>query len=119
MARWCPRLLSNGRIHAHVCDAEWAGDVAHNGRAGSQGVHSRRIRQDRPLKRHPGVFFWVVALGAIPCPPAWTSPDAKPSVEWSFTFPGNGTNESSGLDDVLASARAAGRPVMIDFSAEW
>ncbi|HKB08956.1 MAG TPA: thioredoxin family protein, partial [Candidatus Polarisedimenticolia bacterium] len=65
------------------------------------------------------MFFWVVALGVIPCPLAWTSPDVKPSVEWNFTLPGKDTSESSRLDDVLASARAARRPVMIDFSAEW
>jgi thiol:disulfide interchange protein DsbD len=50
---------------------------------------------------------------------ALASPEAGPSVAWNFTFPGTDASGSSRLDDVLASARAARRPVMIDFSAEW
>lgn len=50
---------------------------------------------------------------------ALAAPEAGPSVAWNFTLPGKDTSAASRLDEVLASARAARRPVMIDFSAEW
>lgn len=64
-------------------------------------------------------LFCVSMSSAAPWPLAWASPEAKSSVTWSFSFPGKDASASPMLDDVLASARAARRPVMIDFSAEW
>jgi thioredoxin:protein disulfide reductase len=71
------------------------------------------------IKRLLVVFFWVMVLSAIQVPLALASPEAKPSVTWSFTFYAKDASVSPTLDDVLASARAARQPVMIDFSAEW
>lgn len=65
------------------------------------------------------VFILIAGLSAIPATPALSSPEAKLSVSWSFTLPGKDASLSPKLDDVLASARAAQRPVMIDFFAEW
>jgi len=64
-------------------------------------------------------FFCVVVMTVVPWPPAWSAPDAKPSVTWDFTFSGKEVSLSPQLDDVLASARAERRPVMLDFYAEW
>src|SRR5262245_23765468 len=58
-------------------------------------------------------------MSALVWPHALAAPGANPSVTWSFTFSGKDASLSSKLDDVLASARAADRPVMIDFYAEW
>jgi thiol:disulfide interchange protein DsbD len=64
-------------------------------------------------------LFCVAVPSAIPWPLALASPNAKLSVKWRFTFPGEDARASPQLDEVLASARAAQRPVLIDFSAEW
>jgi thiol:disulfide interchange protein DsbD len=64
-------------------------------------------------------FFWFAALSTIAWPPAVPSPGATLSVTWRFTLPGKDATVSPKLDDVLASARAARQPVMIDFFAEW
>ncbi len=64
-------------------------------------------------------FLCVTVMSAFPRPLALASSEAKLSVTWSFTFSGKDASLSSKLDDVLSSARAAGRPVMIDFYAEW
>lgn len=65
-------------------------------------------------------WFVLVAVGIVlPWPLAAASPEAKPSVTWSFTLAGNDAGAASKIDDILASARAARRPVMIDFTAAW
>ena len=58
-------------------------------------------------------------MSALVWSQASAASDAKPSVTWSFTFSGKDAGLLPKLDDVLASARAAERPVMIDFYAEW
>jgi len=70
-------------------------------------------------KTLPAALFCVALLSAIPRPLVSASPEARHSVIWSFTFSGKDASVSPQLDEVLASARAAQRPVMIDFSAEW
>lgn len=72
-----------------------------------------------PIKRFLGKLSTVAVLGAMAWQVAWAAQDAKRSVTWNFAFPGEAANASPTLDEVLASARAARRPVMIDFSAEW
>ena len=69
------------------------------------------------IKKLLAGFFGVAVLSAISWPPALVSPEAK--LTWSFAFPGKDASALPKLDDVLASARAAQRPVMIDFYAEW
>jgi thiol:disulfide interchange protein DsbD len=64
-------------------------------------------------------FLCLALSSAGPSPLARSSPEAKRSMTWSFTFPGKDARVSPKLDDLLASARAAGRPVMIDFTAAW
>jgi len=62
-------------------------------------------------------FSGVAVLSATSWPLALVSPEAK--LTWNFAFPGKDASASPKLDDVLASARGAQRPVMIDFYAEW
>jgi thiol:disulfide interchange protein DsbD len=71
------------------------------------------------IKTRLAGFLYVAVLSAVPWSPAPASPEAKPSITWSFTFPGKDASHSPKLDDVLASARSAHRPVLIDFFAEW
>jgi thiol:disulfide interchange protein DsbD len=66
-----------------------------------------------------GVLLASAAPEAGPPVAAEPAVGAGPSVAWNFTFPGHDASDSSRLDEVLALARAARRPVMIDFSAEW
>ena len=63
-------------------------------------------------------FLCVAALSALPWPPASAAPEAKRSLTWSVVLPGNDASLPK-LDDVLASARSARRPVLIDFFADW
>lgn len=42
-----------------------------------------------------------------------------PSMTWNLALPGRAAGTTPALDDVLASARAAKRPVLIDVFAEW
>jgi thiol:disulfide interchange protein DsbD len=65
------------------------------------------------------VFLFLALSSGVPWPLEGASPEAKPTVRWSFTFSGQDASDSPRLDEVLASARAARRPVLIDFTAEW
>jgi len=61
----------------------------------------------------------VALLSAMPRPSAPAGPASKPSATWNFTFPNRTAGASPTFDEVLASARASKRPVLIDFSADW
>lgn len=61
----------------------------------------------------------ILLVGCLCIAALSAASEAKPSVTWSYTFTGRDAGASPSLDDVLASARAARRPVMIDFTAEW
>ncbi|HEX4825350.1 MAG TPA: thioredoxin family protein [Candidatus Polarisedimenticolaceae bacterium] len=64
-------------------------------------------------------FVCVTLFGAMPAPVASASPEETPAVKWSYTISGTDASASSHLNGVLASARAAQRPVMIEFYAAW
>lgn len=51
----------------------------------------------------------------------WAAPPPSTKVEWQLFFPGKQVvvKTTSVFDSALAQARAQGRPVMIDFFAEW
>ncbi len=79
-----------------------------------------------------GVALVVVALvvrgGALDVGPTgqlwvklgWAEPPKAPSFQWQHVMPAKkATFSPEAFDAVLASARAEGRPVMIDFFAEW
>jgi thiol:disulfide interchange protein DsbD len=46
-------------------------------------------------------------------------PEASPELLWEVQFPSKQTGTVAGLDAALKQARESGRPVMIDFGAEW
>jgi thioredoxin:protein disulfide reductase len=49
----------------------------------------------------------------------WQQPAAQSAFGWDLKFPGPGATELSAFEEVIARARQEGRPVMIDFFAEW
>ena len=64
-------------------------------------------------------FFLVTAMSAPVWPHASAAEESKLSVTWRFTFSSKDARLAMKLDHVFASARAADRPVMMDFYAEW
>ncbi len=49
----------------------------------------------------------------------WMKPPQKPTFTWNLNFMPSETTTLSQFDQVLARAKAEGKPVMIDFFAEW
>ncbi len=46
-------------------------------------------------------------------------PEASPELQWQVQFPSKQTVTVADVDAALKQARESGRPVMIDFGAEW
>ncbi|WP_095980488.1 protein-disulfide reductase DsbD family protein [Melittangium boletus] len=60
-----------------------------------------------------GVGTWWVSLG-------WAEPPQAPAFAWSAVLPAHGATFSpESFEQVLARARSEGKPVMIDFFADW
>jgi thiol:disulfide interchange protein len=62
-----------------------------------------------------GLFFALAVVFAAPSRAGSAAPKNDLKMAWDYTFGG----DSAGLDDVLASATAAHKPVLIEFSADW
>ena len=67
----------------------------------------------------PGLLLALTSLPFQSPPPSAATVGARSSVTWDFTFPVRPGDKSPTLDEVLASARVSGRPVLLDFFAEW
>ncbi len=46
-------------------------------------------------------------------------PESAPELKWALLFPSDKTSTTAQFDATLRQARQEGRPVMIDFGAEW
>ena len=72
------------------------------------------------------VVALVLRAGALDAPRAGTlalawglaQPEASPEVHWELTLKGTAADAAT-LDGLLARAKAEGRPVMVDFFADW
>jgi thiol:disulfide interchange protein DsbD len=62
----------------------------------------------------------VKSAGALWVSLGWAQPEKAPEFEWHAVLPARGASFTpESFDQVLARARSEGRPVMIDFFAEW
>jgi thiol:disulfide interchange protein DsbD len=60
------------------------------------------------------------SVGALWVSLHWVEPPQAPSFEWHAVLPAKGSGFSSeSFEQVLARARHEGRPVMVDFFADW
>lgn len=102
----------------HVSSEEWlwlAPLLAALGVLGGAIHESFKHGAGKVVLKGAGVALVVLALVAR----AESEPKPASSVKWALQFVGARTTDTSAFDGVLASAKSQGKPVMVDFFAEW
>ncbi|WP_257458253.1 protein-disulfide reductase DsbD family protein [Archangium lipolyticum] len=95
----------------HLSFKEGARDFALKG-AGVALVVAALVLRGGAMDSKSAGMLWV-SLG-------WMEPPKAPTFEWHSVLPAKGSGFSSeSFEQVLARAKSEGRPVMIDFFAEW